>query len=249
MRALHPRCGQLRECGAIVIADPAAELLTLVQRSGESPAPADRAAAALLRRRFGVALPPPFVEPTDPGDPEATPVRVAAAHDGPAIAAVKWRAFGSCYRGILPDDFLDNREVVPPAAFWIGRAAVPPSRRYSLFVLGRPGHVLGYCDAGPCRDADVDTEVTGEVYELYLDPTLLRAGGGRRLLESAVAQLGASGSIDLRLWVLQANRAGRSFYEACGWTADGAARSEDLGRAAFEEVRYRPEGRLAVTDF
>ncbi len=193
----------------------------------------------LLRRRFGVALPPPFADAADLSDPEAAPVRLAVAADGPAIAAVKWRAFGACYRGVLPDVFLDARDVVPPAAFWIGRAAVPPSRRHSLFVLGRPGHVLGYCDTGPCRDDDVDPTVTGEVYELYLDPTLLRAGGGGRLLERAEEQLLATGSQDLRLWVLAANATGRAFYESCGWSPDGAARSEDLGVATFDEVRYR----------
>jgi ribosomal protein S18 acetylase RimI-like enzyme len=140
---------------------------------------------------------------------------------------------------VLPDAFLDGRDIVPPAAFWIGRAGVPPSRRHSLLVLGRPGQVLGYCDSGPCRDSDVDVAVTGEVYELYLDPTATGAGAGRRLLERATVELVASGSTDLRLWVLEANRAGRAFYEACGWAPDGAARSEDLGLASFDELRYR----------
>ncbi len=186
-----------------------------------------------------MSLPPPFADGADPGDAEAAPVRRAVAADGPAIAAVKWRAFGTCYRGVLPDAFLDGSQVVPPVAFWIGRAAVPPSRRHALFVLGRPGHVLGYCDSGPCRDHDVDPAVTGEVYELYLDPTAVRAGGGRRLLDRAVDQLRESGSTDLRLWVLAANAAGRAFYETQGWAPDGAARSEDIGVAMVDEVRYR----------
>jgi ribosomal protein S18 acetylase RimI-like enzyme len=239
----------VREPGAIVIADPATELLTLVQRSSESSSASDDANAALLRRRFGLALPPPFTGPIDAGDPEASPVRLAVPADGPAIASVKWRAFGDCYRGVLPDEFLDGREIVPPVAFWIGRAAVPPSRRHSLFVLGRPGLVLGYCDAGPCRDSDVDAAVTGEVYELYLDPTALRAGGGRRLLDRTVAHLVSSGSTDLRLWVLRANEAGRAFYEACGWRPDGTTRIEDLGMFEFEEVRYRADSRLVGGDF
>lgn len=238
----------------MVIADPAAELLRIVQRTVDAPSPSppspsDRAAALLLRRRFGVSLPPPYADPADPGDPEAAPVRLAVAADGPAIAAVKWRAFGQCYRGVLPDAFLDGREVVPPVAFWIGRATLPPSRRHSLFVLGRPGHVLGYCDAGPCRDADVDPAVTGEVYELYLDPTLLRAGGGRRLFERTVEQLRSTGSTDRLLWVLEANHRGRAFYEACGWTADGAGRSEELGPATFTEIRYRADRGPTRGDF
>lgn len=134
----------------MVVADPAAELLGLVRGLG-GPAPdgapaSHQRAAALIRRRFGLALPPPFVVP--PSDTE--PVRPATAVDGAAIAAVKWRVFATSYRhGVLPDAFLDTRDVVPSASFWTGRAMVPPSRRHRLLVWGRPGTVRGYCDCGP----------------------------------------------------------------------------------------------------
>ncbi|MCU1352005.1 MAG: GCN5-related N-acetyltransferase, partial [Acidimicrobiales bacterium] len=189
-------------------------------------------------RRFGLALPPPFAPAPPSGDP-LPPVRLAAATDGAAIAAVKWRAFGTSYRGILPDEFLDRREVVPPVAFWVGRAMVPPSRRHALLAWGRPGEVLGYLDAGPCRDADVDPDVTAEVYELYVDPSTQGIGGGRLLLERAVSRLRADGAEELRLWVLAANTRAHAFYSALGWEPDGAERHEDLGVVAVDEVRYR----------
>ena len=103
----------------MVIGDPSAELVQLVCRQGDpallpvgealSDTPpvsgADRRAALLIRRRFGLSLPPPFAGAADPD----MGVRVATAMDGPAIAAVKWRAFGASYRGgILPDAFLDG---------------------------------------------------------------------------------------------------------------------------------------------
>lgn len=134
----------------MVVADPSAELLDLVRSLGD-PAPATAPVhlvrrAELVRRRFGVALPPPFAAPPGPDDP----IRPATAFDGAAIAAVKWRVFGTSYRGgVLPDDFLDRREVVPPPSFWVGRAMVPPSRRHRLLVWGRPGAVHGYIDTGP----------------------------------------------------------------------------------------------------
>ena len=181
----------------MVIADPTAELMHLI-RSQADPAPATAskvatAQARLIRRRFGLALPIPFAAP--PGDDE--PVRVATAMDGPAVAAVKWRVFGTNYRGgVLPDTFLDSRDVVPPASFWVGRAMVPPSRRHRLLVWGRPGTVFGYVDCGPAHPDDVtvdrrvgasgDLEV-GEVWELYVDPSAQGRGGGARLLSAASA--------------------------------------------------------------
>ena len=100
-------------------------------------------------------------------------MRPAVPADGPAIAAVKWRASAVAYRGVLPDAFLDQAELVPPVGFWVGRALRPPSRRHALVAWGRPGSVLGYADVGPCRDPGVDPERVGEVYELYVDPAAL----------------------------------------------------------------------------
>ncbi|CAN5204002.1 hypothetical protein BH20ACT3_BH20ACT3_08770 [soil metagenome] len=158
----------------MVVADPAAELLALVRRLGD-PAPAvapvtDQRAATLIRRRFALALPPPFAGSASAQEP----VRPAVGADGAAIAAVKWRAFGTSYRGgVLPDAFLDGRGVVPTASFWTTRAATPPSRRHRLLVWGRPGVVFGYLDCGPVVTDEgdgSDGREVGEFYELYGDP-------------------------------------------------------------------------------
>lgn len=235
----------------MVIADPAAELVRLITAAGDPPpveaSAADGRAAQLLRRRFGLALPPPFAGL--PGD--ADPIRSASAVDGPAIACIKFRSFGATYRGLLDDAFLDGRGVAPPASFWVGRAMVPPSRRHALLVWGRPGSVFGYVDAGPAHpddlpDADVDADEgappdpsgVGEVYELYLDPVARRRGGGARLLASAEERLAAAGFTDAQLWVLSGNDPARSFYLRQGWVDTGFVRHEDLGVVAFDEVRF-----------
>lgn len=227
----------------MVIADPAGELLRLVTAPGDPPPahpdPAAARTAALLRRRFGLALPPPFAAIAPSGD--LGPIRIAVAADGPAIAAVKWRVFGSSYRGgVMSDAFLDQREVVPPASFWIGRAMVPPSPRHQLLVWGPPGTVYGYCDAGPVHpdDADPAHPDAGEVYELYVDPTAQGRGGGRRLLDAAVARFAALGLERAELSTLATNPRAQAFYEASGWERTGAVHHVDLGVVAFDEVRY-----------
>jgi len=203
-----------------------------------APGAAERAQAALVRRRFGLSLPPPFVHPPAVGD-APVPVRPAAPTDGAAIAAVKWRTFGVSYRGVLPDDFVDRRDVVPPPSAWVNRATLPPSRQHSLLVWGRPGEVHGYVDTGPARDEDTDAARTGEVRELYVDPASQRRGGGALLLDAAVGRLVAAGLDDCRLWVMAANTAGRAFYAAQGWAADGATKQVALGSSTIEELRYR----------
>ena len=240
----------------MVVADPATELLRLVTDPGDpppaEPEPAALAQAQLLRRRFGLALPPPFANPPEGADPQRL-VRVATPADGPAIGAVKWRAFGTNYRGgVLDDTFLDQRDVVPPASFWIGRAMVPPSRRHRLWVWGQPGTVLGYLDAGPAgpvehTDSDPDGEAegvggdggVGEVCELYVDPTAQHRGAGGALLEAAVEWFRSHQMVAVELNVLDSNPAAQKFYLAHGWTDTGRRTLVDLGIVSFVERRFR----------
>jgi GNAT superfamily N-acetyltransferase len=225
----------------VVVADPTTDLLRLVTEPGDpppaEPTPAAARSARLIRRRFGLALPPPFV-----GEPTASePIRTAVAADGAAIAAIKWRAFGTNYRGgVMSDSFLDQRDVVPPASFWVGRAMLPPSRRHRLLVWGRPGTVFGYLDAGPVHpeDADPDQPEAGEVYELYVDPTAQGRGGGGLLLDAAEAWFRSAGYQRAELSTLATNPAAHAFYAARGWEPTGRITPVDLGIVAFEEVRF-----------
>lgn len=228
----------------MVVSDPAAELLGLV-RAQPDPAPSaaspsEQRTAHLLRRRFGLSLPPPFI-----GSPAAEePVRTAGAVDGAAIAAVKWRVFGTSYRGgVLPDAFLDSREFVPPPLFWTGRAMVPPSRRHRLLVWGRPGRVFAYLDCGPAHSTGGPGEPdVGEVYELYVDPSAQGMGGGARLLDAAEVWLREAGYHRLELSTLATNPAAQAFYDRQGWSATGRVDHVDLGSVAFDEVRYAATG-------
>jgi len=222
-----------------VIQDPSDELLAVVRRSLDEPTAADRAAVALVRRRFGLSLPLPFA-----GLPaqDAVPIRAAVAEDGPAMAATKWRSFRVGYRGILPDEFLAHLAVYPPAGYWIGRAAVPPTNRHGLFVAGAKGAVLGLASVEP-----TDTAIAGsQLKVLYVDPLAQRRGLGRGLAGAAIDHARTTGAEHLSLWVAEQNGPARSFYEATGWEADGERQRFELEPGvAMDEVHYRFTGPMA----
>jgi GNAT superfamily N-acetyltransferase len=216
-----------------VIQDPSDELLDAVRRAGDDPTPADRAAVELVRRRFGLSLPLPFTRL--PGAGEEIPVRAAVAVDGPAIAATKWRSWRLAYEGILPAPFLAGLSVYPPAGYWTGRAAVPPSNRHALFVAGAKGTVVGLASVEP-----------DQVKVLYVDPLVQRRGVGRALLGAAVDHARDTGASELHLWVAEGNGPARAFYEAAGWEVDGERQRFVLEPGVeMDEVRYRYKGRLA----
>lgn len=228
-----------------MIRDPLAEVLEVAVRTPDDTEPGavdphDAATLRLARRRFGVALPPPFV--AVPAEPARLPIRPSVLGDGPAVAAVQRRAWRAHYRGLLSDEFLDGLDLGYLGGYWTGRTAVPPSPRHRLLIAGPTGEVHGMVDTGPARDEDLD-EAVGEVRSLYLDPSVVGRGLGRALLGAACDALVRSGFTEAVLWVVVGNGPARSFYEEAGWVVEGAERATPVADERVDEIRYRlPRG-------
>jgi GNAT superfamily N-acetyltransferase len=99
--------------------------------------------------------------------------------------------------------------------------------------------VVGFCTAGPSRDAAAQLEA--EIYAIYLDPDVIGTGRGRRLFEHAVEDLRQLGYRRAELWVLPTNVRARRFYERAGWRHDGTERMDRVQDLQLPEVRYRVE--------
>lgn len=231
-----------------MIRDPLEEVLGASLRAAddatvETVDAGDLRDVRLARRRFGVALPPPFVPV--PSAPAAVPLREAGPTDGAAVAAVQRRAWRTGYRGILrADAFLDDLDFSYLGAYWTGRAAVAPTPRHRLLVAGPPGEVHGMVDVGPSRDADAPAggdglATVGEVRSLYVDPSVQGAGLGSVLFAAAHEVLRRQDVGEATLWVFAGNARARAFYEAAGWALDGGTLVTTLGDEDVDEVRYR----------
>jgi ribosomal protein S18 acetylase RimI-like enzyme len=100
--------------------------------------------------------------------------------------------------------------------------------------------VVGFvrlCPARPIADPPPDAM---EITHLYVHPSRQRGGAGTALLDRAVDLADEDQYAWLVLWVLEANRTARHFYERFGFEPDGARRTDPdfLGNEAAE-VRYR----------
>jgi hypothetical protein len=64
-------------------------------------------------------------------------------------------------------------------------------------------------------------------------------GAGRALLAAGEAALRESGCAEATLWTEERNERPRRFYEAAGWTLDGAVKEDEFLETSVREVRYR----------
>jgi len=163
-------------------------------------------------------------------------IRRAVIQDAEAIAAIHVRAWQEAYRGIIPDEYLRSLRSERREVMW--REALQ-SADSDTWVAEDAERVLGWINTGPSRDAGADCRA-GELRALYVDPGAWRRGIGRALWREAEAALRAAKFEHVTLWVLEANRSARRFYEAIGFGADlGYERTIERGGASLREIRLR----------
>ena len=171
-------------------------------------------------------------------------IRTAQIHDAAEIARIHVRTWQAAYRGQLPDAYLKSldAEIEQRTTRWERSIANAPPRRQRQLLALDGDRIVGFVTFGPSDD-EPDPEV-GELYAIYVDPGSWDRGFGRELFAAAERGLADAGFAAATLWVLETNARARRFYEAAGWAADGATRTERRGEVELHEVRYR-SGQLA----
>lgn len=167
-------------------------------------------------------------------------IRPAQPRDAAAIALIHVRTWQAAYRGQLPETYLKSldAELDQRTARWERSIANATARGQHQLVAEESGRVVGFVTFGPSEDEPVDPEV-GQVYAIYVDADYWDRGYGRELFAAAVRGLTDAGFDAATLWVLDSNTRARRFYEAAGWVADGATKTERRGDVELREIRYR----------
>ena len=106
-----------------------------------------------------------------------------------------------------------------------------------MLLAEEQGELLGYIACGENRDAAAEPAVA-ELRNMFVAPASWRRGVGRALVDAALAELRGRGYSEVTLWSFAANDRANAFYEAIGFTRDGAERTEEIW-AHIVQVRYR----------
>jgi ribosomal protein S18 acetylase RimI-like enzyme len=154
-------------------------------------------------------------------------LRPASPTDAPAIARVHVAAWGTTYRGYIPDDVIDSRTYARRLSYWTplltalhnpSDLPTPPTatvdQRQFVAVAEVAGEVVGFVQGGPNRNPSLSYD--GELYTIYLLADYQRQGIGRALFDWARLQLRHVGMQHMVLWVFRDNPSARRFYEALG---------------------------------
>jgi ribosomal protein S18 acetylase RimI-like enzyme len=72
-------------------------------------------------------------------------------------------------------------------------------------------------------------------------------GIGRALLHHALQVRHGRGYKQAMLWVLESNARAREFYEAAGWTPDGAVKIDEWPGTILHEVHVRRQKKLFMS--
>ena len=121
-----------------------------------------------------------------------------------------WRV---AYRGMFPDDFLDNEAADDRAKVWQERFADPDLEKTTITILAESGgELMGFAHTIIDDDATYGTLLDN----LHVRRTEHRGGIGTRLMVETAERLAALGRSTLYLWVLEGNDGARAFYRALG---------------------------------
>ncbi|MEV8209184.1 N-acetyltransferase family protein [Streptomyces sp. NPDC005075] len=165
-------------------------------------------------------------------------VRAMTEADVAAVSAIRVTGWKAAYVGIVPQSHLDGMTVEADTQQRRQHFKRSKEGTTNLVAVDTHGRVVGWACLGPFRGTRTST-TTGELYALYVQPSLIGSGIGRTLLEAVHAHALAHGFDLVLLWVLNDNSTARRFYERAGYIADGAVQADDYDGVSVPEVRYR----------
>ena len=135
-------------------------------------------------------------------------LREATQHDSAPIARLHADSWRSTYRGIISDEYLDNRAHSERAALWQARFSEKPNKPFFTILAEKDGQLAGFACVFPNEDP-----IFGSFLDnLHVTPERTGQGINRLLLNDVARRLLADVTRGgLYLWVIEKNTRARHF--------------------------------------
>ena len=163
-----------------------------------------------------------------------TSIQIAQQEDSVAIAAVHAASWRSSYRGILSDEYLNEKLESERLSIWKRRLGFPKTNQY-VTLAKQESHIVGFACAFGCED-----ELLGTMLDnLHVLPSQKGKGIGRKLVRDIASWCDRDyPNKGLHLWVFDQNLPARRFYERLGGVVIGEANWSAPDGTAVKEIRY-----------
>lgn len=164
-------------------------------------------------------------------------IRDATVEDASAIAHAQVSAWHAAYEGIVDQDYLDNYTVEMRTDRW--RTILTEDSLPGALTLVLDAADVGVCAFVSIATARDDDFEEGELVALYAHPDTWGKKYGHSLHAAAIHHLTQRRHRAAILWVLEENTRARRFYEAHGWSLDGARKDARFNGVAAPMVRMQ----------
>jgi GNAT superfamily N-acetyltransferase len=164
-------------------------------------------------------------------------IRPAVATDAATLARIQAESWRAAFQGLLSDDYLAGLDLAALQATWSGHLAEARWPGAGTLVLEDAGQAVGYSRFYPTADTDADPARVAMIGSMYTVPAVWRTGAGRLLMTTVLETLTDARYATAALWVLEGNSRARAFYQAHGWSPDGARQAD----SEMVKLRYTVE--------
>jgi len=160
-------------------------------------------------------------------------IKRAEAFDAHAISNIHALSWKSAYKGIVPQQYLDElKNDFWANAFedWISNDKITVQIMYDNDLP------IGCIAYGKSRDATLPD--WGEIVSIYFLPDFMGKGYGKDLINLALSDMKKQGVRDIYIWVLDDNQPARRFYEKSGFHCNNDKYPLEILGKALIDVRY-----------
>jgi len=143
-------------------------------------------------------------------------IRPMGMADVPRVADIHVFARRMTYYGILPDELLFKKMLIPESMAKISSTLEDKTTESYVYD---DSIIKGFITIGPCHDEDNPNAF--ELWSIYIDPLMQRQGIGTKLLNFWEERAASRGYTEICVRTLDKNTTSRAFYEKMGYTTDG----------------------------
>jgi GNAT superfamily N-acetyltransferase len=161
-------------------------------------------------------------------------IRSARASDAVAVAELQTLSWRNTYRGMLSDDFLNDKLFANRSELWNCRLGRPADNQYTI-VAQHDEDVVGFA----CAFGGENPKWGSLLDNLHVQPTQRGRGTGKTLMAAIANWCSLEYSkTGLYLLVFAQNAQARHFYERLGGKASGEVIWMAPDGTAVNEIRY-----------